>query len=411
LCFADHLAGEEAFARRIPVLAAAVGCRYIEKHVCISRENTEFDAFSSLEPSELEEMLTEISQCVESLSAQFVGDSERKYLADTLQAPVLLQGLRGGQVVAQRDVIYRRTDQKGLAWKEIDRLQRNRRLLSDDVRPQSTLREKDFRPARIAVIVACRMKSSRLKNKAILPIRGMASVERCLSNCLLFPHAHSVILATSDLEEDRQLEDYTLGGRVKFWRGDADDVIRRYLGACEAYDIDVVIRVTADCPVVSPEIAAVLLERHFATGADYTAPRAYAVGSNSEIYNVEALKRVIHYLKRADYSEYMTWYMQNNVDIFKVNLVDLPKDLVRDYRLTLDYQEDLEMLERLYTELENRQLEPTLRNVFEILDSHQEIVRLNKDMEVCYRTDQELINTLNRVTRIHGRKGDSPNVN
>jgi N,N'-diacetyllegionaminate synthase len=222
-----------------------------------------------------------------------------------------------------------------------------------------------------------------------------------LSNCLLFPHARSVILATSDLEEDRQLEDYTLGGRVKFWRGDPEDVIQRYLGVCKAYDIDVVIRVTADCPVVSPEIAAVLLESHFATGADYTAPKEYAVGSNSEIYNVEALKRVIHYLKRADYSEYMTWYMQNNADIFKVNIVDLSPDLVRDYRLTLDYKEDLEMLERLYAELEHRQLEPTLRNIFEILDSHQDIVALNKDMEVCYRTDQELINRLNHVTRIH----------
>ena len=103
--------------------------------------------------------------------------------------------------------------------------------------------------------------------------------------------------------------------------------------------------------------------------------------------------------------------MQNNADIFKVNLVDLPPDLVRDYRLTLDYREDLEMLEELYAELENQRLTPTLRNIFEILDTHPEIVRLNKDMEVCYQTNQELINTLNRVTRIHGHWDESPTVN
>ena len=410
LCFADHLAGEEKSARRIPVLAIAAGCKYIEKHVCISRENTEFDALSSLEPGEFEEMLTEISQCIKSLSAQFISHAERKYLSGTLQAPVLSHGLQGGQLVAPGDVIYRRTEQAGLTWRDIDQLQRKRHLLSHNVSPYSTLREGEFRPARIAVIVACRMKSSRLKNKAILPIQGMASVERCLSNCLRFPHAHEVILATSNLEEDRQLEDYTLGGRVKFWRGDPEDVIQRYLGACEAYDIDVIIRVTADCPAVSPEMAGSLLESHFAAGADYTAPIAYAVGSNSEIYNVEALKRVIHHVKRADYSEYMTWYMQNNADIFKVNLVNLSPDLVRDYRLTLDYQEDLEMLEQLYAELENRQLEPTLTNVFKILDMHPEIVGLNKDMEVCYQTNQELINTLNRVTRIEISKDNAPGI-
>jgi N,N'-diacetyllegionaminate synthase len=253
---------------------------------------------------------------------------------------------------------------------------------------------------RIGVIVACRLKSSRLKQKAILPIRGIASVERCLQNCLLIARENPVVLATSILPDDAKLKNYTLGGKVKFWKGHPEDVIQRYLGACEEFEIDVIVRVTADCPVVSPEIAAFLLQSHFESGADYTAPRKYAVGTNSEIYNTEALQRVIKLLGKAEHSEYMTWYMRNNPDVFKVNIVDLPDALVRDYRLTLDYPEDLEMFERLYAELEQLNLSPTTENVFAILDKDNGIAAINSHLTLRYQADSELIEKLNKVTRI-----------
>lgn len=253
---------------------------------------------------------------------------------------------------------------------------------------------------RIGVIVACRLKSSRLKQKAILPIRGIASVERCLQNCLLIAKENPVVLATSTLPDDAKLENFTLGGRVKFWKGHPDDVIQRYLGACAKFGIDVIVRVTADCPVVSPEIADFLLKSHFESGADYTAPRNYAVGTNSEIYNTEALQRVIDLLGQADHSEYMTWYMRNNPDVFKVNIIDLPEDLLRDYRLTLDFPEDLEMFERLYAQLEQRDLTATVANVFSILDEDNGIAGINSHLTLRYQADAELIEKLNKATRI-----------
>jgi N,N'-diacetyllegionaminate synthase len=188
---------------------------------------------------------------------------------------------------------------------------------------------------------------------------------------------------------------------VKFWRGDPDDVIQRYLGACQEYGIDVIVRATADCPVVSPEIAEMLLDHHFRTGADYTAAREVAVGTGCEIYSTEALRRVIKYLGKAEHSEYMTWYLRNNQDIFKVEFVDLPIEMVRDYRLTLDYPEDLEMFNQLYTALEKKQSTPSLLNIFTILDENQSISGVNSHVTLRYKTDTELINTLNRVTKIN----------
>lgn len=400
LCFADHLSAEDPFAQRIPVAAASMGCAYIEKHVCLSREAAEYDFYSALEPDEFFAMSEDLQQLARAFSKEFVTLSEADYLAKSYQAPVLKHDLPEGSLVSKQDIIFRRTDQKGLTLPALDQIQSERNVLKNPVSAGNVLQSSDFRKANIAVIVACRMKSSRLKQKAILPIEGVPSVERCLQNCLLIPHADQVILATSTVEEDAILKDYTLGGKVKFWQGDPDDVIMRYLGACEEYGVDIIIRVTADCPVVSPEIAEILLKSHFETGADYTAPNEYAVGSNSEIYNVSALKRVIELLGKADYSEYMTWYMRNNPDVFKVNIIDLPKELVRDYRLTLDYPEDLEMFERLYVELKNRNQVANLKNVFKVLDATPEIPALNGHLTLKYRADQSLVDMLNRVTRI-----------
>lgn len=264
----------------------------------------------------------------------------------------------------------------------------------------SVFTKADFKKAKIGAIVACRMKSSRLKKKALLPLHGVSSVERCLQNCLKMPYIDVVVLATSTLDEDSILESHTVGGLVKFWRGDPDDVIQRYLGACDQYGIDVVVRATADCPVVSPEITDFLLKSHFETGADYTGAKNCAVGSSPEIYNVEALRRVISLLGKADHSEYMTWYLRNNADIFKVNIVDIPTELQRNYRLTLDYPEDLEMFNRLYSVLDEKKLEPTLINVFSVLDEDPSISNINQHLTLSYRTDDDLINKLNTVTRI-----------
>lgn len=400
ICFADHVSSEDTFSQRVPLVVVMAGCELIEKHICLNRAETKYDFFSALEYHEINNILKDIKNLIESHSNQFIPKAELDYLEKSIQQPVLRQNKKQGQLISHKEILFRRTKQKGISSEELFDMQVDFGILKQDINKNSTLNSKNFKKAKIAVIVACRMKSSRLKHKAILPINGIPSVERCLENCLMMPNVNEVILATSILKEDTILKNHTLNGKVKFWQGDPDDVIKRYIGTCEYYNIDVIIRVTADCPVISPEIAQHLLQAHFSNGADYTCANKHASGSASEIYNVESLKRVIHYLEKAEYSEYMTAYMQNNTDIFKVNVVDLPPQLVRPYRVTLDYQEDLVMFEKLYEKLEENGLNFFLENVFKILDQNPDIARINNHLTSRYQTDQELIDKLKKVTRI-----------
>lgn len=397
---ADHADGAEDFAKLAPLHALAMGCSYIEKHMCVSRASAPYDGYSALEADQMQQLGDRILAFHQASNGNFIGERELAYLTRSVQAPILRHDCKEGQRLTLSDLLFRRTAQKGIPWSAIDTLQGKGQVLSSAKTRHQTLAASDFRPARVAAIVACRMKSSRLKKKALLPIAGVPSVERCLHQCLAIPGADKVILATSTLPEDAVLGDYLAGGAAEFWQGDPEDVISRYVGACDHFDVDVVVRITADCPLISPEIIAYLLDSHFRTGADYTTVAKSAVGTSASIINAAALRKVIELMGRAEHSEYMTWYFKNNPETFDLNIVELPAAMVRDYRLTLDHQEDLDLFEALYARLPPGNEAKRLEDVFKVLDESPEIAQVNAHIELKYVTDQNLISMLNEKTKL-----------
>lgn len=400
LGIADHADGASDFAELVPLYAHLLGCSHIEKHFCVERATAVYDGYSALEPDQMQRLCSRLMELGAATHGQFVNLSEQTYLAKSIQIPVIRDSLPAGNRIQPEHLLFRRTVQAGLSWLEIDSLQKQRQLLAYGKTVHQALKHSDFKPAVVAVIVAARMKSTRLKQKALLPIAGRPSVERCLDQCLSVAGIDRVILATSDLEEDAVLANYRCDGRADFWAGDPDDVISRYLGACEAHGVDVVVRVTADCPLVSPEILEHLLESHFETGADYSAVADAAVGTAGEIINTTALRAVIDRIGRAEYSEYMTWYFRNNPKLFKINIVSLPDKWLRNYRLTLDYQEDLDLFEQIYARLKPEKSAYLLEEIFAIIDNNPEIHKLNSHIGLKYKTDNQLIAMLNEKTRL-----------
>lgn len=402
LCIADHADATSDFALHAPIYGVLLGCEYIEKHICLSRDISPYDKYSALEPDQIKLLCREINNVHNASVGRFIENAESEYLRKSIQVPVLKSNVKAGELLSPENLIYRRTSQNGINFDEIQAVQEKKYILNRKKTANSTIKLSDYSPAKIAVIVACRMKSTRLPKKAILPIAGIPSVERCLIQCTGISGVDNIILATSDLDLDNELENYTLSGKASLWRGDPEDVIGRYLGACNKFDLDVIIRITADCPLVIPDIVEHLLEKHFESGADYTAANECAVGSSSEIINVNALKKVANYFGKADYSEYMTWYFQNNPDIFRINLVDLPDDLIRPYRMTLDYAEDLQFFNDFYSKHSKLYGDSIVRakEAFEILDNNPQITTLNSHLTLKYKEDKELISILNTKTRM-----------
>ena len=102
-------------------------------------------------------------------------------------------------------------------------------------------------------------------------------------------------------------------------------------------------------------------------------------------------------MKHAPYSEYMPWYFLNNKNYFKINLVDLPKNLIRSYRLTLDYKEDLLMFNNLAKKAKKKISHLSTKEIFKILDKNKKISKINAKFKLIYLT-KNFQNKLKKVT-------------
>ncbi len=401
IVFADHVDATSDYAIWLPIIALQNGADIIEKHVMLTTRETKYDFYSSINILQFEKLIGLIQDHEKLSSAVFINEREKDYLEKSLLKPILNKNIQEGKGISLiEDFDFKRSPQDGLNTRAIEKLLINRSILSKSKNQGETLKRSDFKAANIAVIVACRLKSSRLTEKALLKIGDLASVEYCLKNAKKFDSIHHVILATSDLPTDADLVNYTYDHSVVFHKGHPVDVVQRYLDVVDSLKINVIVRVTADMPFIDNEILQLLLNSHFKSGADYTSAESAAVGTNLEIINAEALRKVKSYFPSADYSEYMTWYFMNNQEHFKINMVKLPDELVRPYRLTLDYEEDLIMFNKIHEALAEVNPDFNLRSILAYLDEHPEVAQINSHIQLKYKTDQSLISTLNEKTKI-----------
>lgn len=401
IVFADHIDGKDEDAKILPLIASMYGVEYIEKHIMHSTLETKYDHFSSVTYETYKKLIDMQRRFTPLLKSEFINEAESNYIKTTYQIPILTQDKEAGTLIdVSNNFKFRRSGKKGLTLNRIQELVNNYYVLNSYKRVEETLQKEDFKKSNIAAIIACRLKSTRLAKKALLKIGDISSIELCIKNTLKLNNINHIILATSDNEQDTELSNYTYNSSVIFHQGDAEDVIQRYIDIIDRLKIDVFIRITGDMPYVSKDITDYLLKRHFANGADYTVAKEVAVGTGVEIINTNALQKIKKNFPNAEYSEYMTWYFQNNPEHFRLNFVDLPKKWIRDYRLTIDYQEDLDMFNKIEDYFRENKLEFSIENLFEFLDKNPEVNKINSHLTLKYKTDKKLIDTLNEKTKI-----------
>ncbi|MBD1912365.1 MULTISPECIES: N-acetylneuraminate synthase family protein [unclassified Leptolyngbya] len=400
--FADHADGTTEDSIWLPIMAMMQGADVLEKHVMLADRETPYDYFSSITPEKYDSFIEKQFVYAGLAEQPFINAKEREYLQKTLMIPFLKTDVPAGKLLAlSEDLVYKRSDKTGLSARQIKSLQDTFHILGTEKVSGDAFYSYDFKKAKIATIVACRLKSSRLPKKALLTLGDLTSVEFCLRNALKFQNVHHTILATSDLESDMPLKDYLFSSSVIFYQGHPEDVIQRYLGVAQQLKIDIIIRVTADMPFIDNHICQLLLKSHFENAADYTTASRAAVGTNLEIISVQTLEKIHRHFPTAQHAEYMTWYFQNNPEHFRLNFVDLPDELVRDYRLTLDYEEDLLLFNQLHQNfIAQGNVSYTLTDIFLFLDNNPNVASINSHKSLRYRDDNQLIALLNEETKI-----------
>jgi len=251
----------------------------------------------------------------------------------------------------------------------------------------------------IVVFVPCRLKSSRYPNKGITEINGISAIERCLINAKSIPGVDEVILATSTEEVDDKLLNYNLNGLVEVVRGSEEDVLERILPYIRKKKPEFVIRITGDCPLVSNELAVMLIKSHIQSGADmtYTSSKV-ALGIACEVYKASALIKLRDYFPQTLHSEYLIYYFTNNRNLFNVNEVKAPEKFIKNWRLTFDEPNDLELLRKIYSALDVQNRSVGFDEVIKFFEMYPEAMRININNVVKYRDNQALIDYLKEST-------------
>jgi len=237
---------------------------------------------------------------------------------------------------------------------------------------------------KIGIITQARATSTRLPAKVLLTAGGHTFLQYHLDR--LAATGLPVIVATTTNPDDEPIVE--LAGEYGFpvFRGSELDVLSRFAGAIREHQLDAVVRVTSDCPLIDPEVVALGVDRYRAENDEnlYVSnclERTYPRGMDYEIFSAARLLQADAEATLQPDREHVTSYLHQN-RTGDMRLLNLPWDGPVDgskYRLTLDTQDDRNLLTTLIEDFGADQLD--CADLVAIMEKHPELHALNEHIE------------------------------
>jgi len=210
--------------------------------------------------------------------------------------------------------------------------------------------------------VQARMGSTRLPGKVLEPLGGRPSLLRIVDRLGRVRALDGVAVLTSLAPGDDEIAALCERGAVTCIRGDEDDVLGRFQLAAEQLKPDLVVRVTADCPLLDPEVLADLLDLQasrpeiayaaVATGAigAEAGLRRYPDGLDAEVFPADVLAQAWREAGDPYEREHVTPYVWRRPERFPQAILEAERDLGTE-RWTVDHPADLELVRTVYERL------------------------------------------------------------
>ena len=107
----------------------------------------------------------------------------------------------------------------------------------------------------IGCIIQARMGSNRLHGKVMELLDGKnPSLFYTINQLKSALKLDKIIVATTQLSEDDKIEEFSIKNGIECFRGETDNVLDRFYKCAKKYEFDTIVRITADCPLIDPEI-------------------------------------------------------------------------------------------------------------------------------------------------------------
>ena len=239
--------------------------------------------------------------------------------------------------------------------------------------------------SRAGVVTQARVGSSRLPGKVLLEAAGRTMLDHHLDR--LIAAGLDVCVATSGSPADDPVAALARGRGVPVFRGSEDDVLSRYAGCAREHGLDVVVRVTSDCPLIDGRVVAEGLDRFRQLRQQHgdelylsnTLERTYPRGLDFEVFPAAALFRADREATaQADREHVTPWLYAGSHRL--ANLVQQCWPVDRSaYRVTLDTAEDLRLIRLLLEDHGAATLD--CAGLVALLDAHPELVAVNAGVQ------------------------------
>lgn len=203
---------------------------------------------------------------------------------------------------------------------------------------------------KILAIIQARMGSTRLPKKVLLDLEGKTVLEYVVERVKRSKLIDEVIVATTISPDDLDIVKLCSNKGIRVFCGSEDDVLDRYYQISKLIKPKHIVRVTADCPLIDPDIIDKTIDLHLYNNSDYTCNtlnETFPDGLDVEIFTYEALEKTWKEAKLTSEHEHVTPYIRNHKEIFKISGLDNKVNLSKK-RWTLDEYDDYKFLKVIF---------------------------------------------------------------
>ena len=194
----------------------------------------------------------------------------------------------------------------------------------------------------IAIFLAARSGSKRLPKKHFLKINSkLRIIDLCILRLKKVKLVKKIFLCTTQKKEDDRFKGVCKMHNINLFRGSTNNVAKRIIDCAIENNIKTIIRITADCPVIDPEIIDKCVKKHFQKKSDYTTNTlnlSFPDGLDVEVINLDVLVKSQKLSKKIGTREHVTPYIRKSKKFKKYNYKNIKNFSNR--RWTLDNQED-----------------------------------------------------------------------
>lgn len=232
----------------------------------------------------------------------------------------------------------------------------------------------------IGTIIQARTMSKRLPKKVIKKIEKKTVLEHVIERVKGVRNCGHIILATTNKKEDNILEKIAEKLNVDVFRGSENNVLDRYYQAAKLFNLDPIVRITADCPLIDINITEEVIKFYNQGSYDYvsnTHPVSYPDGLDVEVFSFKALEKSWKEAKSDFDKEHVVDYMIKNPNIFKMGNVANDED-ISSIRLTLDEKEDMVLIKKIYKELYKTNRFFGLKEIMQLFKQKPKLIKINQ---------------------------------